>query len=303
MTYLWEKPNWPSFSWVSSELMETLVKARHDQGRVLALGQNFVHSYEVSEQKKEIFADWFNPGLSEERLCGWQASLYPTGFAGIRKIKVGELRTKDFSRSSLPYQNLQEELRKYLHWWTEPPVELDPFLRSAIAFYWFILLSPFDDGNHVIAAALAEKILVENENLNFRTYDLSLQLEENQAEVTKLIHSTITETGDLTNWILYFLKLSSLSLGSALSLAEHNLASENFWKKLSLFDLNSRQRKALNIMFDERSDMTNRKYVELCGTSRESAKRDLSALLKFKILKTGSGKGRSVFYQLNLTDI
>ena len=302
MTYLWEKPLWPSFSWTSSSLLDALVKARHEQGRVLALGQNFVHSYEVSDQKKAIFADLFVSGLSEERLLGWQASLYPTGFAGIKRIKVGELRSKDLVKASLPYKNLHAELQKFLHWWVEPPVELDPLLRSSIAFAWFLFLSPFDEGNFAMAAALAEKTLVENEKLSFRPYDLSLQLEENEEAILSLIEKSTKGAGDLTDWIEYFLQLTSTALTSALSIAEHNNASENFWRRISKYDLNVRQRKIINLMFEERLQMTNRQYVEICKTSRESAKRDLAKLVQIKLLTLGESKGRSLFYQLSSFD-
>lgn len=297
MTYLWEKAEWPSFNWTNSALLDALVKVRHEQGKLLALGQSFVHSYEVSEQKKAIFADLFEPKHSYERLLGWQASLYPTGFAGIKKIKVGELRTKDLVRPSLPSKNLHEELQKYLHWWNEPPVELDLFLRSAMAFYWFILISPFEDGNYQVAAALAEKILQENENTKFRTYDLALQLEENEDAVINIIRSGATGNGDLTPWMVYFLNLAQTALTSSLAVAEHRVASDLFWKNISKYDLNSRQRKILNLMFDESLVMNNRLYVELCKTSRESAKRDLTELVKLDILKLGQKKGRSIEYK------
>jgi hypothetical protein len=31
--------------------------------------------------------------VTEARLCAWQAALFPTGFAGTRRIVVGALRT------------------------------------------------------------------------------------------------------------------------------------------------------------------------------------------------------------------
>ncbi|MGZ3691532.1 MAG: DUF4172 domain-containing protein [Pseudobdellovibrio sp.] len=302
MTYLWEKAEWPSFYWTNSALLEALVKVRHEQGKLLALGQNFVHSFEVSEQKKAIFADLFEPRITEERLMGWQASLFPTGFAGIRKIKVGELRTKDLVRSSLPSKNLHEELSKYLRWWNEPPAELDLFLRSAMAFYWFILLSPFEDGNYQVACALAEKVLQESEKTKFRPYDIALQLEENEDFIMNRLRTSAEGNGDLTNWMLYFLELSRTALSGSLALAQHQVSSESFWKRLSQHDLNQRQRKILNLMFDSSLTMTNRSYVEFCKTSRESAKRDLAELVELGLLQLGEKKGRSVEYSLIFSD-
>jgi len=67
--------------------------------------------------------------------------------------------------------------------------------------------------------------------------------------------------------------------------------------------LNLRQKKILGEMIESGQAMTNRQYKEICKTSRESAKRDLSELVKLGILVAGESKGRSVFYTLNLTGI
>lgn len=297
MTYLWEKPEWPSFSWSSSAVLELLVSARFEQGRLLSLGSGFVHSFEVSEIKNPLYQDLLAGGaLTQERLAGWQASLFPTGFSGVKKIKVGELRTKELARSSLPPKNLQAELVKYLHWWTEPPVELDPVIRSALAFFWFLTLSPFEDGNFDLACALAELALQESEKSTTRLYDVSQQLLEEKTIVREKVQ--LTPTGDVTSWILFYLDYYMRAVRAAYTIADKIQISEKFWKKFSAFDLNARQRKVLNLMLDEVRAMTNREYVELCETSRESAKRDLAELVKFGILKTGDKRGRSVIYFL-----
>ena len=298
MTFLWQNPSWPSFYWTHGSFLNALVKARHNQGRLLALGQNFVHSFEMIEQRKSIFSDWFVPGLSEERLLGWQASLFPTGFAGIKRVKVGAYRTKDINRMLMPAAQLPQETARFLQWWSEAPADLDPAIKSAIACFWFLVLSPFEAGNQTLAAALGEKVLIENEDLTFRTYDLALQIEENEARIQELLAETAQGDGDLTNWISFYIDTVNVAVESALAVSEQKNDSQNFWQQLAKFDLNFRQRKILALMFEEKGTMTNRRYVEICKTSRESAKRDLTALLKLQILKSSSTKGRSVFYQL-----
>ena len=304
MTYLWQKPEWPSFSWSSSALLELLVKARFEQGRLLSLESSFVHSFEISEIKRALYEDLISVGdLSQERLAGWQASLFPTGFSGVKKIKIAELRTaevknKDLLGSSLPQKNLQEELDKYLHWWKEPPVELDPVIRSGLAFFWFLIVSPYEDGNFDLASALSELALQENEKTATRLYDMSFQLAENKADVLQKVEKIARGSGDITEWILFYLGQYIAAVTAAFTIADKIQKSEKFWKKFSAFDLNMRQRKILNLMLEENQQMNNRSYVELCNTSRESAKRDLAELVKFGILKTGDKKGRSIIYFL-----
>lgn len=302
MTYLWKNTDWPSFSWSSSALLDLLVKARFEQGRLLSLPSGFVHSFEISDFKSAIYSDLSDPFLTLERLHGWQASLYPTGYAGIKKIKIAELRNKDLVGASLPNKNLTEELQKYLHWWQEPPVEMDPVLRSAIAFFWFMLISPYEEGNYDLACALSELALQQEEKTQaknqLRTYDIAVQLTENKTEVLQKIEKCAAGTGDLTEWLIYYLELYLIAVRSSYAIADKNQSIDLFWKKFSSFDLNNRQRKVLNIMLEEQAQMTNREYVELCKTSRESAKRDLAELVKLGILRLSEKKGRSVSYQL-----
>lgn len=278
--------------------MDLLVRARFEQGRLLSLPSSFVHSFEISDIKNSIYSDLLGPDLSIERLHGWQASLFPTGYSGIKKIKTAELRTKDLLRASLPYKHLNEELKKYLHWWQEPPVEMDPVLRSAISFFWFMLISPYEDGNFELACALSELILQQEEKTLLRTYDIAVQFAENMPEVLKKIEKVALGNGDLTEWLLYFLHLYLIAVRSSYAIADKNQSIDLFWKKFSSFDLNARQRRVINIMLDERSEMTNRQYVDLCKTSRESAKRDLAELVKLGLLSLGEKKGRSVSYEL-----
>lgn len=298
MAHLWQKADWPSFNWSSSALMDILVKARFEQGRLLSLPSSFVHSFEISDIKGAIYSDLSDFNMLPERLHGWQASLYPTGYSGVKKIKIAELRTKDLVRTSLPNKHLNEELQKYLHWWREPPVEMDPVLRSAIAFIWFIFISPYEDGNYDLACALAELALQQEEKTPARPYDIAVQLNEHRSDALKEIEKCANGSGDLTQWLNFYLELYLVAVRSAYAIAEKNQFSDFFWKSASAFDLNLRQRKILNLMLDEKCEMTNREYVEICKTSRESAKRDLAELVALGLLKTGEKKGRSVNYRL-----
>lgn len=299
MTYMWEKAAWPAFNWNNTEVLEPLVKARFEQGRLLAMAPTFVHSYEMHDTRRALFEDITQDGpLSRERLYGWQASLFPTGYSGIKKIRVGDLRTRNFGTPSLPFETLNAELDRYLLWWQEPPVGLDPVLRSGLAFFWFYLLSPFEAGNFEVASALAEKALHENEKTDVRPYDVAVQLEENRADVLRAIESAVRSDGDLTAWLLLYLDLYTQAVEAAYAIASQDQIAEKFWARNSALDLNRRQREVLNIMLLENREMTNRLYVELSSTSRESAKRDLVELVNLGLLKTGDKKGRSVSYHL-----
>lgn len=300
MTYLWQNADWPSFNWSNSALLEKLVKARFEQGRLLSLPSDFVHSFEISDIKKPIYLDLVNSGLTQERLNGWQASLFPTGFSGIKKIKIADFRTHDLSRSSLPSKRIADSVQQYLHWWHEPPVELDPVLRSAISFFWFYSISPYDDGNFDLACALSELALQNSENTKSRNYDISLQLEENREDVLERIEKTLSGSADITGWLLYYLDLFLVAVDSAYTIADKNYSVDLFWKKFAQLDLNQRQRKVLNHLLDNSLEtINNRNYVQIAKTTRESAKRDLTDLHESGLLIRDGTIGRAVYYKLS----
>lgn len=306
MTLLWKKPSWPSFNWSSSELLEPLTKARFSQGRVLALKNPFVHSDEVSEQRQALYEDLLLPApLTVERLNGWQASLFPNGYAGVKKIKIGQWRTTDRlaagarNANAVEAASIEANFQLFMSWWQEPPVDFDPLVRAALTFFWFISLSPYDDGNYALACALAELALQEDEKSAARLYDISLQLEENRAAVVEQLTRAQLGDGNLTEWIVYFLELHRQATLSAFAIAEQDNNEAAFWKSISIYDLNSRQRMFLKHMYDSKAEsVTNREYAQLTRTSRESAKRDLKVLVQYGILFKPLAKGRSVAYTL-----
>jgi Fic family protein len=304
MTHLWNKPSWPSFNWSSSELLDPLTQARFSQGRVLALKNPFVHSGEISDQKQSLYEDLLVPApLSKERLNGWQASLFPTGYSGVKKIKIGQWRTTDRLSAgtrnayAVEAESIEANFSLFMSWWQETPVDLDPLIRSALTFFWFISLSPFEDGNYTLACSLAELALQESEKSTTRLYDISLQLEENRSLTIEKLTKAQVGDGDLTEWIIFFLELHRQATLSAFAIAEQDNNESAFWKSISQFDLNSRQRQFLKQLYDSKiNSITNREYVEMTNTSRESAKRDLKELVSLGLLKQPSGRGRSVKY-------
>lgn len=306
MAYLWVRPEWPAFNWNNSAVLEPLVQARFGQGRLLALAPSFVHSFEILDNHASLYEDLLSPApesaaiLSWERIAGWQASLFPTGYAGVRRIRAGLLRTRGISADTLPAEKLPSEIDKFLIWWHEVPAALDPVLRSGLAFFWFYLLSPFEAGNFEIACALSESALQENEKTPVRTYDISVQLRENRSRVLHLIQEAAGGRGDLTDWLVYYLQLYLSAVQASLVIADQDRTAEKFWARHAGLKLNTRQRQVLNVLLQESpgdgGEITNRRYVLLCGSTRESAKRDLADLVRQGLLRPAAHRGRSARY-------
>ena len=89
-----------------------------------------------------------NRSLTLERLNGWQAALFPTGYSGLRKIKVGRLRGNEPMQvvsgpigrekvhfEALPRDRLDKEMRLVLKWWNSSQGNIDGILRAAAAHF------------------------------------------------------------------------------------------------------------------------------------------------------------------------
>jgi len=112
--------------------------------------------------------------LTQERLFGWHAALFPTGHSGPYKIEVGKYRTGEMQVVSGPmgkekihYEAVKSELvktemDKFLTWFNSDE-NIDPVLKAAIAHFWFIIIHPFDDGNGRIARAISDLLLARAE--------------------------------------------------------------------------------------------------------------------------------------------
>ena len=108
--------------------------------------------------------------LTQDRLFGWHASLFPTGRSGMRKIIVGAWRDErpgpmqivsgPHGREHIHYEappagRLGAEMRAFLDWFNGVD-DTDPVLKAAFAHLWFVTIHPFEDGNGRIARAIAD---------------------------------------------------------------------------------------------------------------------------------------------------
>mgnify|MGYP000669260455 FL=1 len=113
--------------------------------------------------------------LTRDRLFGWHAALFPTGYSGLSKITVGRWRDDVSGPMQVvsgpigkqwvhfeapPATRLDAETTRFLAWLNATPVE-DPLIRAGLAHLWFVTLHPFDDGNGRIARAIGEKFKVQ----------------------------------------------------------------------------------------------------------------------------------------------
>jgi Fic family protein len=245
--------------------------------------------------------------LTRKRLMGWHASLFPTGYSGMFKIKTGKFRDDKkgpmqvisgaAGREKVHYQappadRLEAEMSRFLDWCNDPS-GIDGVLKAALAHLWFITLHPFDDGNGRIARALADSFLARAENTSQRFYSMSAQIRKERREYYGILEKTQKGSLDVTAWMLWFLDCLLRAIENSQETLAAVLAKAHFWQKFSDTSLNERQKKIINKLLDGfEGKLTSSKYAKLCGTSQDSANRDILDLTEKDILeKQGTGRG------------
>jgi Fic family protein len=255
----------------------------------------------------------FKGELTEERLFGWHASLFPTGRSGMSKIIVGAWRNEKsgpmqivsgaFGREKVHYEapaagRLAAEMKSFLEWFNAED-NTDPVIKAALAHLWFVTIHPFDDGNGRIARAIADMSLARSEDSSQRFYSMSAQIRLERKAYYDMLEATQKGDLDITPWLEWFLGC----LDRAFDGAEKTLAGvfqkADFWKKHAAAKINERQRDILNRLLDGfEGKLTSSKWALIEKCSPDTALRDIQDLVDQGILVKDEGGGRSTSYSL-----
>lgn len=254
--------------------------------------------------------------LTRERLFGWQAALFPTGYSGLHKIAVGAWRgshpmqvvsgsigREKIHYEAMPHDLVDAEMDRFLTWWRESPGTLDGIIRAAVAHFWFVTIHPFEDGNGRIARALTDMALAADDKQPMRYYSLSSQINAERESYYRILEQSQKSDVDLTGWLQWFLGCFGRCIASSENIMARVLDKASFWYHNSQTPLTDRQRKVINKLLDAGrggfiGGLTNRKYASITGVSRATATRELQHLQQLGVLKANAGKGRSASYDL-----
>ncbi|MFA5168400.1 MAG: Fic family protein [Candidatus Omnitrophota bacterium] len=258
----------------------------------------------------------YNKPLTSERLKGWQAALFPTGFSGFSKIRVGEWRghamrvvSGSVGREKVyfeapPGEKVEKEMKRFLSWWNATLKTEEGLLRAGAAHFYFVAIHPFEDGNGRVARALTDMALAQDENLRVRYYSFSSRIMQERESYYRILESTSkSKNTDITGWLAWFLECYKRAIDDSEKIIGQVLDKARFWQIYGGLELNERQRKVVNRMLDAGKGgflggLTTRKYVSMAKVSRATAFREISDMLAKKILHQLPGKGRSVHYDL-----
>lgn len=250
--------------------------------------------------------------LSDERLFGWHAALFPTGRSGMYKIEVAKWRSGDMQvvsggmgRENVHYEApkaalLEQEMKRFITWFhTES--NLDPILKASVAHLWFITIHPFADGNGRIARAITDMQLSKADGVNQRFYSMSAQIKKERKSYYNLLEHTQRGDLDITEWIIWFLECLKKAILSSNTIIDKVVQKHQFWARNAGFVSNERQQKMLNKLMDGfDGNLTSSKWTKMTKTSQDTALRDITDLVNKGILVKAASGGRSTHYELKL---
>lgn len=252
----------------------------------------------------------YNLPLTEERLFGWHAALFPTGFSGPYKIEVGCYRTGEMQvvsgalgKEKVHYEAVQPkfvkaEMERFLTWFNNDNT-LDLVLKAAIAHFWFIIIHPFDDGNGRIGRAITDMLLARAEGSGDRFYSMSSQILVERKLYYAVLQKVQHSSNDITEWLNWFLHCLKNAMLATENTTQQILRKAAFWKLHEKTSINERQRRVLNMLFDNfEGKLYSSKWAKINKISSDTALRDIKDLIEKGILRQTNEGGRSVNYEL-----
>lgn len=362
--YIYEREDWPRFSWSREKIAAQLAAVRHKQGHLIGrmetlgfnvrleailhtltldvlksseiegeildreqvrssiarrLGMdigNFATASRNVEGVVEMMLDAtqnYNQPLTRERLFGWHASLFPTGYSGMRKIKIGAWR--DDAKGPMQVVSgpigwekvhfeapaaglLEKEMKTFLDWYNYDD-GADLVLRAGIAHFWFVTIHPFEDGNGRIARSIADMTLARSEKSAQRFYSLSAHIRQERKAYYDVLKSAQKGTLDISVYLEWFMDCLSRAFEGVENTLTDVFRKAVFWQSYTGLSFNDRQRLILNKLLDGlEGKLTSSKWAELAKCSQDTALRDIQDLIERGILRKDPSGGRSTSYSL-----
>lgn len=252
--------------------------------------------------------------VSRERLFGWHAALFPTGYSGLSRIKVGGWRddasgpmrvvSGPIGRQRVhfeapPADRMEFETSLFLDWLNGMP-NTPPLLKAGLGHLWFVTLHPFEDGNGRIARAIGDLLLARADRSPQRFYSLSAQIQGERKAYYDILERTQRRSMDGTEWLAWFLDTLHRAVDQAHITLDAVLTKARFWQRRATMPLNERQVRLLNKLLDGfDGKLTSSKWAAIAKCSPDTALRDINDLLGRGVLRKTDAGGRSTSYELN----
>ncbi len=252
--------------------------------------------------------------LTEDRLFGWHAALFPTGHSGMYKLTVAAYRNDadgpmqvvsgGIGHEKVHYEapsatSLNVEMVHFLHWFNHES-GLDPVIKAGLAHLWFVTLHPLEDGNGRIGRAVCDMALARADGSTQRFYSLSAQMQHERNDYYNSLEHAQKGMLDVTEWLEWFLGCLLRAVQGANDELKGVVYLATITHRAPGGKLNERQVKILNMMIHGfNGNLTTGKWAKLAHCSTDTALRDVNELVELGVLLKAGESKRSAHYVLD----
>jgi Fic family protein len=270
----------------------------------------------VAEMMVDVYSSFADP-LSHETLYRWHRMLLSHDrrletigayrhHAEAMQIVSGRLDRPTIHFEAPPSTQVVPEMERYTDWFNETgPRGAEPLpalTRAGLSHLYFESIHPFEDGNGRLGRALAEKSLAQNIGQP-TLISLAFTIEkERKAYYDQLEQHQ--KTLDVTDWLVWFAEVVLKAQQVTLDRVGFFISKAHFYDR-HRDHLNERQAKAIARMFREgpggfKGGFSADNYLQITGTSRATATRDLQDLVeKGALSRTGDRRHTRYWLKFN----
>lgn len=338
MLYIHQFPDWTKFRYDSKKVTNALGRVRFAEGRLVGItsilgdsdteegimARDLIATYAIEGEeltRKDLTEPSYQGGQSiidayrelveaqtdskgtfeETHLFRWRIPLDKNHTPGYRKGEGSILDSEGKTIFVGPGpERLQQEMTNFMTWFNIS--QMDNVIKAAIAHFWFLTIRPFDDANGKIARALTNLLLSRANGTGHALYALSEQILEDKENYFKILGNAQAGNGDLTEWILWFLKTMLRAIQKSEEAISTKATSVKFKSKKNAIGLSPRAQKIVDAVLSGAlpHPFNVKEVAALTGTSHDSALRDIQKMIEQKLVAPSKKGGRSTRYSLIL---
>ena len=246
--------------------------------------------------------------LTEERLFNWHSAMGQNKVKHYRETPSEVQTTIDATNpetapKALHFvgpnpERLQSEMENFLTWFEKS--NMDGVIKAAIAHFWFLTIRPFADANGRMARAITATQLARAESTTHCQYALNKQINANKSDYFKILARTQAASGDLTEWILWFLQMMRQAIKDSEQLFATEINYLQFRNAHASTPLSEREQQLIDEILAGKiaQPFTAKEVAALFNASHDTALREIQSLMDKGILQTNNKGGRSMRYKL-----
>jgi Fic family protein len=128
---------------------------------------------------------------------------------------------------------------------------------------------------------------------------MSAEINRNKKAYYDILERTQKGNLDITEWLLWFFECLEGAISRAYDAVGQTLQKTAYWDKFRDVDINPRQRKVINRLWDVfEGKLTTSKWAKICSCSQDTALRDINDLIAKGMLRDSGDRGRNANYLL-----